>query len=100
MLKKFLAALIVILIFFVGLQISSLLKDRLAAGVDYEKASKEFQYSEKAKARFQADLDYLAHPENFEKELKSRFHFELPNEKVLILVPSKTSTSSTSTAVN
>ena len=41
-------------------------------------------------SKFQADLEYFAFPENLEKELRSRFNYKKPGEKLIILVPSKT----------
>jgi len=36
--------------------------------------------------KFQADLEYFSHPENLEKELRSRFNYKNPGEKLIILV--------------
>jgi cell division protein FtsB len=36
--------------------------------------------------RFQADLEYFSHPENLEKELRSRYNYKNPGEKLIILV--------------
>ena len=37
----------------------------------------------------QADLDYFKEPENLVKELRSRFNYKKPGEKLIIVVPSK-----------
>lgn len=37
-----------------------------------------------------ADLEYLADPANLEKELRSRFNYKNPGEKLIIIVPPKT----------
>lgn len=34
-----------------------------------------------------SDLDYLKIPENLEKELRSRFNYKNPGEKLIIIVP-------------
>ncbi len=39
--------------------------------------------------KFQADLEYFASPENLEKELRSRFNYKKPSEKLIIVIPSK-----------
>lgn len=36
-----------------------------------------------------ADLEYFSEPENLEKELRSRFNYKSPGEKLIIIVPSK-----------
>ncbi len=37
----------------------------------------------------QADLEYFASPENLEKELRSKFNYKKPGEKIIIVVPPK-----------
>ena len=37
----------------------------------------------------QSDLNYFQEPENLEKELRSRFNYKKPGEKLIILVPAK-----------
>lgn len=37
-----------------------------------------------------ADLEYLADPANLEKELRGRFNYKNPGEKLIIIVPPKT----------
>jgi len=39
--------------------------------------------------KFQADLEYFTEPENLEKELRSRFNYKKPGEKLIIIVPPK-----------
>lgn len=48
--------------------------------------AEEFQ---EENSRFNADLEYFANPENLEKELRSRFNYKKPGEKLIILVPPK-----------
>lgn len=42
----------------------------------------------------QTDLEYLKNPENLEKELRGRFNYKKPGEKMIIVVPSQSATSS------
>lgn len=37
--------------------------------------------------QLQADIEYFQRPENLEKELKSRFNYVRPGEKMMIIVP-------------
>jgi cell division protein FtsB len=41
--------------------------------------------SENAKLR--SELEYFSHPENLEKELRSKFNYHYPDEKMMIIVP-------------
>ena len=38
----------------------------------------------------QADLNYFKEPENLEKELRAKFNYKNPGEKLIIVVPPKT----------
>ncbi|MBI3045929.1 MAG: hypothetical protein HYY86_00070 [Candidatus Harrisonbacteria bacterium] len=38
----------------------------------------------------QADFNYFQEPENLEKELRAKFNYKNPGEKLIIVVPSKT----------
>ena len=40
-----------------------------------------------------SDLEYLEIPDNLEKELRSRFNYKNPGEKLIIVVPASNSTS-------
>ena len=45
---------------------------------------------DKAKAdngKFQAELNYYLNPANLEKELRARFNYKSPDEKLIIIVP-------------
>src|SRR3989344_9590312 len=37
----------------------------------------------------QADLNYFSDPNNLEKELKARYNYKKPGEKLIIIVPPK-----------
>ncbi|MEK7546648.1 MAG: hypothetical protein AAB536_00485 [Patescibacteria group bacterium] len=57
---------------------------------------KELQ-SETARARadydrMESDLNYYLNPENLEKELRARFNYRLPGEKMIVIVPPTSST--------
>ncbi|MDO8430212.1 MAG: septum formation initiator family protein [bacterium] len=51
-------------------------------------------FFKKENSELQADLEYYAKPENLEKELRSRFNYKKPGEKLIIIVPPKEATSS------
>ena len=34
-----------------------------------------------------SEIEYFSHPENLEKELRSRFNYKKPDEKMMIIVP-------------
>ena len=51
-------------------------------------------FFKKENFELQADLEYYARPENLEKELRSRFNYKKPGEKLIIIVPPKEATTS------
>ncbi|MEK7555296.1 MAG: septum formation initiator family protein [Patescibacteria group bacterium] len=34
-----------------------------------------------------SEIEYFSHPENLEKELKTKFNYRKPDEKMMIIVP-------------
>ena len=57
------------------------------------KASKlELQEVERDVNKLRADLEYFGNPKNFEKELRARFNYRAPGEKLIIIVPNSNST--------
>ncbi len=47
--------------------------------------------------KYQEELNYYTNPANIEKELRARFNYRAPDEKLLILVPRPTSSTPSST---
>jgi hypothetical protein len=47
-------------------------------------------------AKLQADLNYYMNPANLEKELRARFNYRSPDEKLLIIVPQNPTATATS----
>lgn len=57
--------------------------------------------SEKAEADYtalQADYEYYQNPANLEKEIRSRFNYHSPDEKLIVIVPKPSSTQATATS--
>ncbi len=72
---------------------NSLWQDKKKVQAQYDQMAAEVLRAEKEKAQLSTDLEYLSIPENFEKEIRSRFNFHFKDEKTIIVVPI-TSTSS------
>lgn len=97
MLKNILIIFFFGLLIFVGVELHSISKQKEAVSAQFETAKKELEQAKIERGRLEADLHYISIPENLDKELRSRFHYQGPSEKVLILVPSANSTSATTT---
>ncbi|NCO15467.1 hypothetical protein GW816_00990 [Candidatus Wolfebacteria bacterium] len=54
---------------------------------DSDNLNSRLQALLKENADLQSDIEYFSHPENLEKELKSRFNYKKPGEKMMIIVP-------------
>ena len=85
MLKKFLIGGVLVLLVVLGAELRSLWIEKENMSGQYDVAKKQFETSQKERGRLEADLNYLFLPENMDKELRARFHLQLPNEKVIIL---------------
>ena len=55
---------------------------------DQLRASKEkMEMLSKENDELRAQIDYFSKDENFEKELRAKFNYKDPNEKVMIITP-------------
>jgi cell division protein FtsB len=96
MLKNVLVAIFLALLVFVGAELKSIFEEKNSIAAQFAEMEKELERARAERGRLEADLLYISVPENLEKELRSRFHYQDPGEKVLILVPSSSSTATTS----
>ena len=46
-----------------------------------------FSSLEKENEKLRQDIEYFSRPENLEKELRARFNYRKPDEKLMIFVP-------------
>ena len=63
------------------------IKERNRLKTDSDNLSSRLQALSKENADLQSDIEYFSRPENLEKELKSRFNYKKPGEKMMIIVP-------------
>lgn len=94
MLKNILIALFLALLVFVGVELRSLAKQKESIVTQFDEVNKELEQTKIEKGRLEADLRYFSIPENLDKELRFRFHYQAPDEKVLILVPRESTSTS------
>jgi hypothetical protein len=84
-------AILSVFIIFLGVQVY-LFHSRIAeVGVEYQKISEELRVTKENEERLQADFAYYLNPLNLEKELRARFNYRSPEEKMLIIVPQASS---------
>ncbi len=61
---------------------------------EMKQVNKELELVEKDNADLKEKISYYSNPRNLEKELRARFNYRLPNEKLIIIVPKKEASSS------
>lgn len=87
------AALFIFLIFLI-VQIVKFSGRRHAARATYETANAEYDRAAADNEGLKEDFRYYSDPENLSKELRSRFNYTLPGERMLIFVQEGASTTS------
>ena len=90
------AVLLVVLILVLGAQILSFLSQTSKTQKDFTELQGKLEQAKADQNKFTADLDYYLNPQNLKKELKGRFNYKEPGEKMLILVNKESSSSTKS----
>lgn len=85
-----------IILIFLGVQIFSFVGQVHTLGSAYASAENELTKAKTEEANLQDEQQYLANPANLEKELRARFNYVKPGEKMIIIVPTATSSVSSS----
>ncbi|MBI4085357.1 MAG: hypothetical protein HY432_02535 [Candidatus Liptonbacteria bacterium] len=58
----------------------------------YAQVKKELEEARRDYGKVEANFSYYTNPNNLEKELRARFNYKLPGEKMIIIVPESSST--------
>lgn len=85
------------LIVFLGIKIWELSRTEQVARTEAEELTRRVETAQLEVAQLKSNLDYFGRPENLEKEMRSRFNYRLPDEKLMILVPAPGSATTSST---
>mgnify|MGYP001615329342 CR=1 FL=1 len=68
---------------FLSFQIYRFYASNAVAGAELEKASSKLEELKKENEQLQADIVYYSEAENLAKELKARFDYKKPGEKLI-----------------
>lgn len=95
-----LAAVVILsgIILFLGTQIYSFIGREREAGQAFSDLKAKLDKAKIDQQKLQNELKYYSNQANVEKELKGRFSYKAPNEKLMIIVPQNQSTTATTTA--
>jgi cell division protein FtsB len=88
----FLIAFLAIALIFLGVKIYSFWRQESNLNAELRDAGTRFMKTQTEGAALTQDVQYLANPENLEKELRSRFNYKKPGETMVVLVPGQSST--------
>lgn len=95
--KVLLVALVSAFLAFLIVQIYSFRRQGVAAEESLEALRAQLVKAEEERARLEGDLEYYGNPANLEKELRSKFNYRRPDERIIVIVPPPAS-ATTSTA--
>jgi len=84
-----------VLLVLVGIQVYKFWGEANTAMKEYFSLEEKVNAAKQDNAKFQAELNYYSDPANLEKELRARFNYKAPGEKMIIIVP-RAGTSTTS----
>ena len=90
--KLFSVIILSVLLLVLATQIYVFIGRERNAEQDFLNFQKKLDQARADQVEFQSELDYYLNPVNLEKELRARFNYRSPDEKLLILVPRGSST--------
>ena len=85
-----------LILIFLGVNVYSFVKQENELGANLADVQARLTKAQTDEANLQAEKQYLANPVNLEKELRGRFNYTSPGEKMIIIVPLGSTTVSTS----
>lgn len=85
------AVILVAVIWVLGAQIHSFLGRQRELNGEFAEVGSKLKKAKIDSEKFQANFDYYSNPANLEKELRARFNYKQPGEKLIIIVPRATS---------
>lgn len=94
--KIVIAGILGIALLFLAFQIYSFSRKAGVIEADRAALQAQIQAAQKDRAALQAEEQYSKQEENLEKELRARFNYKAPGEKMIIVVPPQTASSTNS----
>lgn len=91
MMKAVMIVILVVFLVFLASQIWYFYGETGAVEDELQKIKVELDQAQSDYQALKADYEFYLNPENLEKELRARFNYRLPDEKLIIIVPPQTS---------
>jgi cell division protein FtsB len=83
-----------LVLIFVGVQVYSFVAQEGKLGSELADVQANLTKAQTEETSLQQEDQYLSNPINLEKEIRERFNYKKPGETMVIIVPSATSTAS------
>ena len=85
-----------LVLIFLGVNVYSFVKQEHELSATLVTVQTQLTKAQSDETSLQAEQQYLANPVNLEKEIRGRYNYVTPGEKMIIIVPLGSSTASTS----
>ncbi len=96
MLRSFAAVVLSVFLIFLIVEIHEFSERGKIAETQYSQLSAELDKAKIDYSNLQSDFEYYSNPANLEKELRARFNYKSPGEKLIILIPATSSAATSS----
>lgn len=83
------------IVLYLGVQVYTLQSERAELRAEYNEVSEEYNELQDDSVRLQSEIEYISESHNLEKELRARFNYKFPYEKLIIVVPDEEEATST-----
>lgn len=70
-----------------SIQMYFILEERGKLKIKLDDLNSRFSVLIKENADIQSEIEYFSYPENLEKELRQKFNYKKPGEKMIIIIP-------------
>lgn len=84
---KPITALLLIILIIILAQLYFIFQDNRRLGSELKNLNARAETLSVDNDKVKSEIEYYSHPENIEKELRSRFNYKKPGEKMMIIVP-------------
>ncbi len=85
--KLIIIIILLIILIVVSVQIYFFLKENRQLKIKLDNLNTKISALTKENVEIQSEIEYFSFPENLEKELRQKFNYKKPGEKMVIIVP-------------
>lgn len=76
-----------IILLAVAVQVYLIVKERGQLKKELENSNSRFNVLARENTELNSEIEYFSRPENLEKELRAKFNYKKPEEKMMIITP-------------